>query len=417
MLRRFAFVPGARGLLSIAMLFVAVAAGAERATLWQVPIEERNVWLSAAAARGNQVFVAGAEVIDEENRIERAIIAALDARTGALAWLAEGDPATGSTGGASSESLLRDLALAQGVVLAGGFREVAGPATEGAVRAYDQRTGTLLWSKQIPNGFLTEVGAIGDVAYASTTVGTFGGPKSILLRAYDLFTGAQLWERTYGPGAENPFLGALAAGGRSVAVVGSQQGSEGAGDYDLVVRVYDALTGDLRFDDVHDEAGLADTGQAVAIQGQRLFVGGAQTPDGGDADELVIAYDLADGSRLWSQSPAQEGSQAVDELVASGASVVSLGFSNPDYVVRSYRAKTGQVQWDTPLGVSIGFVSTSFAVKGRRAVVGTSAGVFGLDTRDGSVAWDSTTGGLSAAIRGKTVFVPGFGGASAYPVR
>jgi len=107
----------------------------------------------------------------------------------------------------------------------------------------------------------------------------------------------------------------------------------------------------------------------------------------------------------------------MNELAASGASIVTLGLSIPDYVVRSYRRKTGQVQWDAPLGVSVGFVSTSFAVKGRRAVVGTASGVFGLDTRDGSVAWDSTTGGLSAAIRGKTVFVPGFGGAAAYPVR
>jgi outer membrane protein assembly factor BamB len=392
-----------------------LGAGAQRAPLWNAPIEERTVRLAAAAAQGKLVFVAGSEVIDEETSVERAILAALDAATGALVWVAEGDPATGSIGGASSESSLSDLAPTKEVVVAGGFREVAGPAVEGALRAYDARAGTLLWSQQIPGGFLTEVEVIGDVVYTATTLGAFTATRSIVLRALDLRTGGLRWEKTYGFG--NPILGALAANADSVAIVGSQKESTDPEDFDLVVRVHDAASGELRFADLHDAGGRTDAGQAAAIRGRRLFVGGAQTPEEGDLDELVIAYDLEEGTRLWTRSLAQEGSQGVDMLAAGGASVVSVSSDRSDYVARSYRAKNGEVQWDTPLGLRVGFVSTSFAVKGRRAVVGADAGVFGLDTRDGRVVWDSTPGGFSAAIRGKTVFVPGMGGATAYPIR
>jgi hypothetical protein len=114
---------------------------------------------------------------------------------------------------------------------------------------------------------------------------------------------------------------------------------------------------------------------------------------------------------------AEQGYRSVQAVVASGASVVTLSGIGLDYAVRSYRAKTGQVQWDTPLGVTAGFVTRSFAVKGRRAVVGTAGGVVALDTRGGGVAWDSPTAGLAAAIRGKTAYVPGYGGTAAFPIR
>jgi outer membrane protein assembly factor BamB len=392
------------------------AGAAERAPILEAPIEDHpHILLSAIAAKGGLVFVSGAEEPPEGSEYERSLIVALDQASGAQAWLAQGDAATANNGGADGESTLSDLALSEGVVVAGGFREVP-DATEGAVRAYDQRSGTLLWNERIPEGFLTEVAAIGDVAYAATTIGTFGEPeKSILLRAYDLFTGEPLWEQVYGVG--NPFLGALAAGGRNVAVVGYHLAGEDPADYDAVVRVYDAQTGELRFDDVYDEAGLVDVAYAAAIHGRRLFVGGAQTPEGGDADDLVIAYDLEEGTRLWSRSTAEQGGQYVDELVASGRSVFARSPRNPDFLVRSYRAKNGQVQWDTPVDVGNSGPSHTFAVKGRRAVFGTGGGVVALDTRDGSVVWDSPAVGISAVIRGKTAFLSGYGQAFAFPVR
>ncbi|HEX2484128.1 MAG TPA: hypothetical protein VHQ66_02435, partial [Myxococcota bacterium] len=153
-----AIAAGSRTLLVLGLL-LASAASAQRAPTWNVPIEERDVELESATAKGAVVYVAGREQVDPEQAIYRGVVAALHAVSGAVLWVGEGETATDKTGGATSDSTLGPLALADGVVVAGGGREVTGPALEGVVRAYDQATGTLLWAKRIANAEETQVAA------------------------------------------------------------------------------------------------------------------------------------------------------------------------------------------------------------------------------------------------------------------
>jgi hypothetical protein len=49
--------------------------------------------------------------------------------------------------------------------------------------------------------------------------------------------------------------------------------------------------------------------------------------------------------------------------------------------------------------------------------VAIDTGTHTFDSKTGAPVWDATRGGFSAAIRGKTVVVPGFDGAAAYLVK
>lgn len=396
--------------LAVLGLLLAGAASAQRAPLWEAPLEERDVELVASAAAGGLVFVSGREEVGPEVFQYRGIIAALDATTGEVVWLEEGDTATGNTGGADWDSVLGPLALSNGVVVAGGGRELAGPAMEGVVRAYDQRTGTLLWSRHVGNGDYTEVAAVGGVAIAATTR---SAPRAILVQAYDLVTGGLLWDETLGGDLEIPTFGGLAAAGRAVALVGSDVRPEGG----AFVSVHDAASGDLLWDDLYEEEDARTYAFAAAVSGRRLFVGGVRVEPSGDSDDLLLAYDLKKGTPLWSRSESLEGHQQVLALAPNGGSIVSLVLNGFDVSVRSRRARTGDRQWTRDLGVQIGLVSRALAAKGKRVVVGTTVGVFGLDARTGRTAWDASRGGFGAAIRGKQVFVPGVGGTAAYPLR
>ena len=62
-------------------------------------------------------------------------------------------------------------------------------------------------------------------------------------------------------------------------------------DLDLDVRAYDTSTGVPVFEDRIDR-GAEDVGNAVAIRGQLLFVGGRVTNLQGDVDLFVRAYAL-----------------------------------------------------------------------------------------------------------------------------
>ena len=404
-------------LLALALLLTGGAAGAQRAPAWHGSIEDRDPTLGWAAVNGNLSFVAGSELADVLNDFERGLIAALDSRSGDLLWVKEGDTATGKDGPRTGFSFLGPLALSKGVVVAGGARQLAGPTpdaptVEGVVRAYDQKTGALLWSKRIDGGNTTLVAASGGIAFAGTTVGTSEEP-SIQLNAYDLLSGSPLWDETYGAD-ENARLAALVTTGRSVALVASQ---DGPGMRDIAVQAYDAKTGGFLFGDVYDD-GDSEVAHVAVARGRRLFVGGSRTDASMEQDDLLLAWDLGKRTRIWDHSLAKDGNQSSVALAASGSALFALTLGQgDDLVLRAHDGRTGVVRWDEDLNVFVTFSPDSVAAKGRRVVVAVDSGVFAFDSRSGAPAWDSMTGGLDGAIGGKWVVVPGFGGADGYLAR
>ena len=400
--------------LPCALLAASWPVAAQQPTLWETPIELQQVLLDGIATKGKLVFVGGSQLVNEVQGFQGQIIGAYDAKTGEQAWFEEGDVATGNVSGAQGEAFLAPLVVAKNIVVAGGGREVAGPDFEGAVRAYDAKTGTLLWSKHLASASFTEVAVVGSRVFSAAVVDGEIGAPFIELDAWDLVTGDPLWTKTHGPGAADPAVFALAAAGKYVAVVGQQNGVA-PGTTDLLVRVYDAATGDFLWDDIYDAGDGNDAGFCAAIKGKLLYVGGAQTPQGGDRDTLLRAYDVATGFSPWTQSPAEAGDQVVTAMAVSGNRIVTSYLANfLDYGVRAHVAKTGQVQWNKLMGVSLNFVPANLALNGQRCIVPTDEAIFALQAKTGEPAWDAPSASIVAAIQGSRTFVAGFGSVQAY---
>ena len=392
-------------------------ARAQQPALWETPFENEDVTFWYAAAHGGLVFASGYEVLDAKNEIHGGFIAALDAKTGEVLWSEQGDPATGSTIGGLSESFLGPLATSKGVVVAGGGRMVAGPDMEGAVRAYDEKTGTLLWSKHFPTANFTRVAVAGKTAFAAITPGSETSDPSVQLVAYDLFTGDVLWDETYGPSPLDPRASDVVATGKVVAVAGLQTGAAGGADTAWLVRAHDAKTGEFLWEDVHDPAAFSDVATRAVIKGSRLFVGGWVTPVESERNTFVRAYQLKTGDAPWDHEADEIGLESAKDIVTSGSRVITLASNGTeDYVVRSQAAKTGIVGWDEPLDIDASSNTVEAVASGSRVVI-PNMDTRALDAKTGQLAWDSPFHGFSAVILGPRVFVVGIDSVAAFPLK
>ncbi len=399
-----------------ALAFPAVA---QQPILWETPVEGDIVTMFGAAAKGKLVFVTGTELVNQGANFFGQLLGAFDRKTGEQAWLEQGDVATDIGSGAAGEAFLDSVAVSKSVVVAGGGRDVEPDVTEGSVRAYDQKSGTLLWSKQFPFGSVTtRVAAVGKRAYAMTTLQE-PGERALLVEAYDLLTGDELWSEPLDLDDESLTGFALAATSGFVAVTGGRAGV-GLGNIDLFVRVFDAKTGELDWDDTYDASGGFDLGICLAAKGKRLYVGGTQASEGGGDDGFLRAYDLADGDILWTKglTAADTNLDEVLALAVRGSRVVALSqLDGDDVMARAFSAKTGVVQWDELVAEDADVQARPIGLSGSRCVIATSGGPVALDAKDGTPVWDAPLEGQSATIIGKRVVVPGGGGVAAYLVK
>lgn len=405
------------------LLFGAAGVPAQQPVLWQtaIPGHEAAV-LPVALAVGGWVYAAGWEPFDLEDETQRGVIAAFDAKSGALQWSTVGDPPTGESEYLQTAGF-NSLASAHGVLLVGGHREVGEIERESVVRAYDRKSGALLWSRQIPALGGTYVAAAGQRAFVVTTLGEkFGPPPSIFLTAHDLHTGAVLW--SHGDTAINASATGIVVTGKRVAVIGYVNQGPGSDPglpdlIDALVRVHHVETGAILWQDVFDGAGGIDYAIAAAIKGSRLIVGGTTSLNASAVprDGYVSCYDLESGEVLWSPSLAEEGNESVRALAVGGNTVTTLAFKSSGLLlrVRSHSLKTGAVKWldahDEPV------LDYGLATGGQRVVIGSTAGTYALENKDGGSAWTSPWLGTSAAIVGKRVFVPGVGGVAAFELK
>ena len=158
-------------------------------------------------------------------------VQAYDAFTGAALWDDQFDVA-----GSDDEAI--SIGTANGRVYASGWGSDASGNPDFLVRAYDGATGTALWTD------LTDTGAGGydaafDLKVRGERVFAVGGGPDFQVRAYDGATGTLVWEDQVVDAGGFGFAGAVAVGAGKVIAVGYGY-TEAAGNFDFLVRTYDA---------------------------------------------------------------------------------------------------------------------------------------------------------------------------------
>jgi hypothetical protein len=312
----------------------------------------------AVTGKGRQAFVAG--------RVRNATlnhdwhVAAYDVVTGAVLWTNQLDVAAG-----------RDEALA--IALAGKAVAAAGRIRSTGnddwyVRAYDTQTGTVLWSDQYnltnANDRANAIAASKTTFVAAGRVRNVAGNDDWAVRAYDALTGKLLWQDQYDAAADNDDAVAVTILGKKAIVVGHV--TTGAGDTDWFVRAYDLQNGSVLWSNQFDGVAGDDEALAVLGRGRTVFVAGSVVNGNGNTDFTIRAYDAGTGNLLWNDQYdlANNDDRAVS-LALRGKTLVAAGSArnlngDADFLVRTYNAGTGQFLWQDRLNPA-GADDTAFA--------------------------------------------------------
>jgi outer membrane protein assembly factor BamB len=192
------------------------------------------------------------------------------------------------------------------VIAAGSIGDGTG-AIRLAVRAYDAKTGSLLWHDLVDKGGGFDMAASVALSGGHAFVAGIGGAAcrafvvsdcDWLIRAYDQSTGALLWERQVDRAGGDDQALFVAAHGDRVLVAGVTSPAFGALEADWLVQVYGAATGALVWEDVVPApAGGFAFANHLAVSGSRAFVTGVIVDGSGNQDWVVRAHKLREGRR------------------------------------------------------------------------------------------------------------------------
>lgn len=335
--------------------------------------------------------------------------------------------ATGTSGESAKFS-----AAANGRVVVLGQAFYIDFSSDWLLRAYRDRTGEVLWTRQWDMGTgVSEpyaMAAAGDrVLVAGRYQGTPDSPNQWLVRAVHTRTGAPLWTDLGTPPGDEQRAYGIAVSGNRVFVVGSC--ADVGAPSDWLVRAYDAASGRVVWTDRYDFDDCSDSAKAVAVLNNRVFVAGYGELPSGDTHLIVRAYNARNGQVLWTRPYGVQGytkkpcgiAVSGNRVIVTGYSGLSPGGSSLVGMVRAYNARNGHLLWDvvddsyTPddykaLAVSgdqvfvVGESSTNYldwAVKVYN--LGTGA-LLWSDSYDLAGGFDFTSG---LAVSGNTLFVAG----------
>ena len=335
-------------------LLVRAYDGKTGALLWQDQYDRANQpdnALAIAAAMG-KVFVAGlaADASGEADFLVRAY----DGKTGALLWQDQYDAAGGWDVAAS-------IVVHGGRVFAAGQAMMPGGNSDFLVRAYDAKSGQLLWHDRvdkaggsnafdIANAITVEGSRVFAVGYVTNAAGNY----DFYVRGYDAKSGAVLWEnqRDKGGSGGDRGLTITAANGR---IFAAGDTSDSLGNTDILVRTFNAESGLLIWETYYDHAGFFDWAISIVEYGGRVFVAGQVREFAFVPDFFVQAYDAATGEILWQDQHDIAGStDDARAITAAGGFVFAAGggwnaAGNTDFLVRAYDAVTGALQWQDQL--------------------------------------------------------------------
>ena len=328
----------------------------------------------AVTTLGAQVFVAGLVRNSSSSiGITDFAVRAYDAKTGELLWQ------DAINGGQLSGAYA--IAASGGRVFVGGvFQDVSSAFV---LRAYDANTGTLLWNDVV----IAEVGCSRNFSIAADgnnvfAVGCLAGNFGV--RAYDAKAGQLLWEDRVGVDGDTAL--AVAVQGNSIFVAGHIE--NGGSSHGITVRTYNAKTGELLWQASGTE-GLEDT-LAIVVQGNRVFTAGHAniTISTGRVDFIVNAYDTKAGNLLWKDriDSTANGAGEARDITVSGGRVYAVGWSRTsktgdNFVVRAYDANTGALRWEDIVSGSEGGSGAALAVATRGNQVFVAGAIANVETR------------------------------------
>jgi len=223
-------------------------------------------------------------------------------------------------------------------------------------RAYDLLSGTLQWEDRFDQYGNDDYGSgLATAGNRLLVTGLGGAPNenesAAVVRAFDSKTGALLWEDlTLDPGFSN--------WGIKIATRGEQAFAVGFRKDDWFVRSYNAKNGDVLWEQTYhleptSLPGTFDGAWLVGTDDQRVVVAGYGSHDGINFISrawVVNAYDLATGAQLWSDVYDTAGpDEAVGGLAIDQGQVFVSGLTSPtteQMLVRTYNAADGQPLWE-----------------------------------------------------------------------
>ncbi|HTS17041.1 MAG TPA: hypothetical protein VMP11_05660 [Verrucomicrobiae bacterium] len=317
------------------------------ATLWQSQFGTTNRLEDANAMMvwGRRLFVVGYE----DNGLDSAsdwITCAYDTRTGVMLW-------TNRFANTNGFDVPFAVAVADTRVYS------VGQASSGfAVEACDARTGALLWRDSVPvvtgPDQATAVATLGGKVFASGCIYAGGLHYDWLVRAYNGRSGRLLWQDRFNIAGLLDQPVAIAAGDGTLYAVGTVDDASTNGDW--LVKAYDATNGRLIWQDRVDKAGGFDEATTVAVRGNLVCVAGISDVGGqgapADYHWLVRAYDGKNGSLLWEDSSRSAGGLTAPKSIAlSGTNLCVAGSvydlqNGSDWLLRVYGATNGDLQWE-----------------------------------------------------------------------
>lgn len=308
-----------------------LVAGLDSATgapLWVAQLDHGMTEMAKAVAvspDGATVYVAGSASSSWTD--SRALVLALDAATGAVLWSDLFDAGYGGFNGAFALGVSDDGAR---VAIAG---TVEGLTSQDYVTAaYDAATGALAWRERY-NGAgqqrdgATALAIAGDRVFVTgSSVGVTDAWGDVTTLSYDLATGDLLWQQRHS-GAGNHYDGgdAIAVADGRVFVAGV---ARGAGQLiQAVTMAYDVESGAPLWNVAYQPflSGPVTGGMsalAVSEDGARVYAVGQQRGRDGSPDPIVAAYAAASGSMEWFGKYEGDGGtyeSAEDVVVASGS--------------------------------------------------------------------------------------------------
>ncbi|HKR70489.1 MAG TPA: hypothetical protein VJT16_16745 [Streptosporangiaceae bacterium] len=275
-------------------------------------------------------------------------------------------PVRGRLSLAGVTALVPATVMLAGIGVAGFGAAVPAAASDAAVRAVAPVPGSQLWDARYPatGSSASQATAVatsrdGSTVFVTGGAGVPNGQPDYATIAYDAHTGEQLWASRYngpGHGFDNATAIALSPDGHTVFVTGESQGSGSRLDYATIA--YNAATGAAQWVRRYNgRAGMDDTAGAITVSpgGSTVFVTG--TSGGGvgtKADYATVAYNAANGMRLWVSRYNGRASN-VDDAIAmaispNGHLVYVTGRSmgrrsGGDFATVAYQAASGAQRW------------------------------------------------------------------------
>ncbi len=335
------------GLVGFSTTPVSAAQGGEEVILLEAGDAEGVDQILDLDDNTNAVFGAARGLMVDGT--ELFVVRSFSGLNGSLCWTARYDQGAG-------ENAATAVTANDNLVVAGGYGDTSGGDQLLLVRAYDPDSGSFRWNYTYDRGGgSNEVHAMasGDgLVVAAGSGRDAAGDDAFLVLAFDPDTGALLWQDAFeGGGGENGAM-AVTVSDDGVFVAGYDETA--AGDREFVVRGYDPASGAVLWTDRFDHGGYWDGAVAIADMDGMVFSAGVGADEDENANLIVRAYDATSGDLVW-EDIRGDGS-AASTLDAFGGQVFVSGVeAGPRFVVRAYDADTGDLQWSDAIEKDGGF--------------------------------------------------------------